>query len=74
MISTTSADIDKDFFKSNSLGSHVQGKNDFITRASSAMSTIEETPDGNPEMIRTKKPKRERKEKLRVKYAYLDQH
>lgn len=76
MGTTTSKDIDEQFFQERSSTGFVKGRNDFPNVRPVGVSGQLSTPDSG--VIIAGKPwkhqKREKKEKLRRKYAHLDQH
>lgn len=65
----TSGEIDAAFFKTNNSSAHVQGRNLGNYKGGAVMVGASKNPD-KP----WKGQKREKREKLRIKYVHLDQH
>lgn len=63
-------ELDDEFFRANAGGAHIKGKSDFPHIRPTGNDAANGVHTSNP----WKKTKREKKEKLRKKFAHLDQH
>jgi large subunit GTPase 1 len=75
----SSKDIDDMFFATNTAKSHVKGRNLMGEKQQIRVNTVGAQVIGSTTSMttigkKTKAPKKEKREKLRKKYAYLDEH